>query len=138
MLGTSGDEGLLLSRLREAPPLHKVGVACPAPVWDVQEKENPMKLEDLPTQLRDAANAAQKLGGDAYATARKKFLDALAAHTGDLDKAQQSADELLEQARTASGDVFARARAKSEELLNKAGAKSEELVQKAKDKLEKK
>ena len=57
-----------------------------------------MKLEDLPPQLRDAANQMQKLGGDAYATARKKFLDGLAAHTGDLDKAQQSADELLEQA----------------------------------------
>jgi cell division septum initiation protein DivIVA len=97
-----------------------------------------MKLEDLPPQLRDAANQMQKLGGEAYATARKKFLDGLAAHTGDLDKAQQSADELLEQARTTSSDVFARARAKSEELLKKAQAKSDELVQKAKDKLEKK
>lgn len=97
-----------------------------------------MKLEDLPPQLRDAANAMQKLGGDAYASARKKFLDALAAHTGDLDQAQKSADEVLEQARTASSDVFERARAKSEEFLKKAQAKSDELVQKAKDKLDKK
>jgi cell division septum initiation protein DivIVA len=97
-----------------------------------------MKLEDLPPQLRDAANAMQKLGGDAYATARKKFLDALAEHTGDVDKAKQAADDVLEQARTTSGDVFARARAKSEQLLKQAQAKSDELVQKAKEKLEKK
>ena len=97
-----------------------------------------MKLEDLPPQLRDAANAMQKLGSEAYATARKEFLDALAEHTGDVNKAKQAADDVLQQARTTSGDVFARARAKSDQVLKQAQAKSDELVQKAKDKLEKK
>lgn len=30
-----------------------------------------MKLEDLPPELRDAANSMPKLGGEAYASARK-------------------------------------------------------------------
>jgi hypothetical protein len=93
-----------------------------------------MKLEDLPPQLRDAATSMQKLGGDAYATARKKFLDALAQHTGDAEQAKQQA-ETLDQAGPKPAGPFDHARAKSEQLLKQAQVTSDELLQKAKDKL---
>jgi len=96
-----------------------------------------MKLEDLPPQLRDAANSMQKLAGDAYGKARAKFLDALAEHTGDVDKAKQHMEGLLEQARSKSGGFLEQARAKSEELLKQAQAKSGDLLNKAKEQLKK-
>ncbi|MGO8969487.1 MAG: hypothetical protein ACLQDQ_07935 [Myxococcaceae bacterium] len=97
-----------------------------------------MKLEDLPPNLRDAATSMQKLAGDAYSQARAKFLDALAQHTGDVDKAKQQAEELLEQARSKSSGFFEQARAKSEQILKQAQATSEDLLKKAKEQLDKK
>ena len=97
-----------------------------------------MKLEELPPHLREAATSMQKLGGDAYAKARAKFLDALAQHTGDVDKAKQQAEDVLEQARSKSAGFLEQARAKSEQLLKQAQATSEGLLKKAKDQLEKK
>lgn len=97
-----------------------------------------MKLEDLPPQLRDTATSMQKLAGDAYKKARATFLDALAEHTGDVDKAKQNAEDLLEQARSKSASFVEQARAKSEQFLKQAQAESEDLMKKAKDQLDKK
>lgn len=80
----------------------------------------------------------QKLGGEAYASARKNFLEALAEHTGDVNSAKQQAEEVLGQARAKSRCLLAQARSNSEALLKQAQAKSDELMQKAKGKLEKK
>jgi hypothetical protein len=97
-----------------------------------------MKLEDLPPNLREAATSMQTLAGDAYATARGKFLEALAKHTGDVEKAKQQVEDVLDQARNKSGGVLDEARAKSEQLLKQAQARSDELIRKAKGKLDKK
>ena len=97
-----------------------------------------MKLEDLPPQLRDAATSLESLAGDAYTSARKKFLDALAAHTGDAEKAKRQADELLQQARAKSAGVFGQARAKAEQLLKQAQTETGDLIDKAREKLNKK
>ncbi|MGO9832101.1 MAG: hypothetical protein ACLPJH_18365 [Myxococcaceae bacterium] len=97
-----------------------------------------MKLEDLPPHLRDAAASMQTLAGDAYGKARAKFLDALAQHTGDLDKAKQQAEDILEQARSKSSGFLEKARAKSEQVLTQAQGKSEDFLKKAKEQLEKK
>ncbi len=97
-----------------------------------------MKLEDLPPQLRDAATSLQKLAGDAYDKARAKFLEGLADHTGDVDKAKQNAEDLLEQARSKSASFVEQARVKSQQFLKQAQATSEDLLKKAKDQLDKK
>jgi|GEM_PF-4649277 len=97
-----------------------------------------MKLEELPPELREAATSMQKLAGDAYEKARAKFLDALATHTGDVDKARQQAEDVLHQARSKSVGFLQQARAKSEQLLKQAQTKSEQLLQQAKEQLTKK
>ena len=78
------------------------------------------------------------MGGEAYAGARKKFLEALAEHTGEAHNAKEAAEEILGQARAKSLSLLEQARSKSEAMLKGAQAKSDELLQKAKAKLEKK